>query len=109
MLLPALGAFAFMVHPETNQINAFIVASHEDHEGLWQEFICCDELLDCRGWDALPHTLNTTTLFPLPTVTVADTPPEGNAPPEPPSPQARERKDLRQPRSPGRMLPQPRT
>ena len=42
---------AFMVHPETNQIHAFIIASHEDHEGPWQEFICYDELLDCRGWD----------------------------------------------------------
>jgi len=38
---------AFMVHPETNQIHAFIIASHEDHEGPWQEFISCDELLDC--------------------------------------------------------------
>lgn len=43
---------AFLTHPETNQIHAFIIASHEDHEGPWQEFICCDELLDCRGWDA---------------------------------------------------------
>jgi hypothetical protein len=43
---------AFVVHPETNQLHAFIVASHDDHEGPWQEFICCDELLDCRGWDA---------------------------------------------------------
>src|SRR5476651_2076109 len=42
---------AFVVHPQTNQIHAFIVASHEDHEGPWQEFICCDELLDCRAWD----------------------------------------------------------
>jgi len=39
---------AFVVHPETNQLHAFIVASHDDHEGPWQEFICCDELLDCR-------------------------------------------------------------
>ena len=48
---------AFMVHPETNQLHAFIVASHQDHEGPWQEFICCDELLDCRGWDAFLEAL----------------------------------------------------
>jgi len=43
---------AFVVHPETKQLHAFIVASHDDHEGPWQEFICCDEVLDCRDWDA---------------------------------------------------------
>ena len=42
---------AFLVHPQTSQLHAFIVASHEDHEGPWQEFVSCDELLDCRGWD----------------------------------------------------------
>jgi hypothetical protein len=41
----------FLAHPETKQIHAFIVASHEDHEGPWQEFVSCDELLDCPGWD----------------------------------------------------------
>jgi hypothetical protein len=43
---------AFVAHPITNQPHAFIVASHEDHEGPWQEFISCDELLDCVTWDA---------------------------------------------------------
>lgn len=42
---------AFLVHPRTSQLHAFIVASHEDHEGPWQEFVSCDELLYCRGWD----------------------------------------------------------
>ena len=48
---------AFLVHPETKQIHAFIVASHEDHEGPWQEFVSCDELLDCRGWDDFLESL----------------------------------------------------
>jgi len=48
---------AFVAHPETNQIHVFLVASHQDHEGPWQEFISCDELLDCRDWDTFLETL----------------------------------------------------
>lgn len=46
-----------ITHPRTNQIHAFIIASHHDHEGPWQEFISCDELLDCRDWDAFLEAL----------------------------------------------------
>ena len=42
---------AFVTHPVTGEVHAFIIASHEDHEGCWQEIISCDELLECRGWD----------------------------------------------------------
>ena len=48
---------AFIDHPKTRRIHAFIVASHQDHEGPWQEFISCDELLDCRDWDTFLETL----------------------------------------------------
>lgn len=48
---------AFLVHPQTSQLHAFIVASHEDHEGPWQEFVSCDELLDCRDWDHFLESL----------------------------------------------------
>jgi hypothetical protein len=43
---------AFLHHPTTCATHAFIIASHEDHEGCWQEFVSCDELLDCRNWDS---------------------------------------------------------
>ncbi len=42
---------AFVTHPAMDEPHAFIIASHQDHEGPWQEFISCDELLDCCGWD----------------------------------------------------------
>jgi hypothetical protein len=48
---------AFLTHPKTSRIHAFIVASHQDHEGPWQEFISCDELLDCCDWDTFLETL----------------------------------------------------
>jgi hypothetical protein len=54
-LLPDGGFYqanlAILSHQETKQPHAFIIASHEDHEGPWQEFILCDELLDCSNWD----------------------------------------------------------
>jgi hypothetical protein len=44
---------AFMTHSTTKRPHAFIIASHEDHEGCWQEFVSCDEVLDCNGWEAM--------------------------------------------------------
>jgi hypothetical protein len=48
---------AFLRHPVTNGVHAFVVASHEDHEGCWQEFVSCDEILDSLSWDDFLDTL----------------------------------------------------